>query len=351
MSDDARLASIGAPGMRTGDKSGGGRDPDFAQPIDNTRSRMLRRAIEALWLLIGVPLLLGPWVLVVYVPRYLERAAYAVGDWFGIEVEVNRFSMACLGALVLVALLVVPDPLLLWWPFWWQRGAATFRGILWPAWWAASIPVVLLLRIAPVVVSLAMWPEVWYLDQRQRQETVDPTRSSMAYDTVHPANVEYPGIHNPYRLPGEEPPTDDTSVKPDIIIHLPAAPEPARVLGANLETGEPSVAVGGNGGNGHHTTTARVPLALLGGDRRHVLDLLRILHDAYGGIVEGEQLSRANLRRHGLSDNQARDLSQWFRDQGYATIDRGNNHLITDDGLAYLGVALAGIEQARQRLE
>ena len=351
MTDDGmRGGLLGGAGQRTTERVGG-HDAEVSQPRELTWDRMKRRALEALFVLVGVPLLMGPWALVVYVPLYLERVAYAVADWFDLDIEVNRLSMACFGLLVGLALLVAPDSLLSWWPFWWQRSAASFRGLLWPGFWPAAIPVVLLLRVTIIAVSLAAWPEVWYLDQRQRQGTIAPTLDSVAYDTVHPGSAEIPGVYNVHRLPGAEPDIEDEPrTYGDIIIHREAPADSAQVLASNAVTGAPSVAVGGNG-NGHHTATARVPLSMMGGDKRHYLDLIRILHDAYGDLAAGEQLSRANLRRHGLSDTQARELSGWFRDHGFATIDRANRHTITDAGHDYIAVALDGIEEARRRLE
>ena len=68
MADEQRFSSgYGARGQVTTERVGG-HDAEVSQPRELTWDRMKRRAMEALFALVGVPLLLGPWSLVVYVP-------------------------------------------------------------------------------------------------------------------------------------------------------------------------------------------------------------------------------------------------------------------------------------------
>jgi len=196
MADEQRFSSgYGARGQVTTERVGG-HDAEVSQPRELTWDRMKRRAMEALFALVGVPLLLGPWSLVVYVPLYLERALYAVADWFDIEAHVDRLSMACLGALVFVALIVAPDAAMVWWPFAWQRSAVTVRGLLWPAFWPRVVPVVLLIggilwfRVATQRQVVQRLPnDVPVLISRR---IYDP-RSALnaALDAPHPANLDH----------------------------------------------------------------------------------------------------------------------------------------------------------------
>ena len=220
MSDETwGVHGIGGPGQRTTDHAGG-RDPDFRQPIDNTLCLMLRRALEAAYLLLVAPLLAGPWALVVYVPALVEAVLLALRDWLHEDGDdPDRFSMLALGALVFAALIAAPDELLAWWPWAWQRSQASWRGVLWPAWWPAAVPVLALVRLALLTVPVYAWRETWYLTQRQRQEIVAPTASSVAYTSPAPHHVDIPGVWNPHRDPNapvelREP--DDAPTRRDI---------------------------------------------------------------------------------------------------------------------------------------
>ena len=173
--ESVRGGFLGGAGQRTSERVGG-HDAEVSQPRELTWDRMKRRAAEALFLLLCVPLLLGPWALVVYVPLYLERIAYAAARWFNLWLdEVDRVSMACIGVLILLALVFVPDAALVWWPFAWQRSAESLRGLLWPGWWPAAIPFALLLRVVPIVAIPGVY-NVHRLPEAPPQVTVQPIR-------------------------------------------------------------------------------------------------------------------------------------------------------------------------------
>jgi len=203
---------IGGPGQRTSDRAGG-YDAEVRQPRVLTWDRMKRRAAEALFLLLVVPLFVGPWALVVYIPLLTERGILALAGWLNIEVDVDRVSMLCLSLLTFAVVALAPDALLSWWPFPGQQSRASWRGLLWPARWPGAIPLIILLRVVPVVAALRAWREVWYLDQRQRQETITPTISSVAYEQANPGSVEIPGVYNPHR-PAEPQRVTINQIKP-----------------------------------------------------------------------------------------------------------------------------------------
>jgi len=341
MSDD-RISAIGAgPRQVTHEQVGGWAEIVVALRI--ARVLMIEAASGAVLVALAT-LVGGPWALVALVPAGIS----GVGRWLGHD-PLDRRALLWWGVAVALLLALLPEPALIWWPWPWQARRATLWGLLWPARFPRWIAAAVVLRVVLVVAALRAKAQTWYLVQRLRREIIVPTASGAAYNAADLHNVEIPGVVNPHRRPGE--PDAPERVVADIIIDgIEAEAEGARVLASDPVSGEPSVAVGGNG-NGRHTRQVRIPTSMLGGDRQHVRDLLRVLHDAYGALADGEQLSRANLRRHGLSNNQARDLSAWFRDQGFATMDAGNNHELTEAGERYLDVALAGIAEARRRIE
>jgi hypothetical protein len=85
-----------------------------------------------------------------------------------------------------------------------------------------------LIRAVLVVGPWRASREIWYLDQRQRQEIIAPTLSGVAYTSPEAHRVSIPGIHNPHRDP-----------------NAPAAP-PSEVRAIFRMVDD--------GGNGHGTT-------------------------------------------------------------------------------------------------
>lgn len=184
---------IGRPGQRI-EEHAGGRGADYDLPRVNTWDRMRRRAAEVVYLALWVPALAGPWCLVIYVPLIIERAALAAGHWLRVEVEVDRWSLVAIAALVIVALVMLPEAALSWWPFRWQIDRASWH-------WLRMHPLWVLLRAVAIVAPLVAWREEAYLTDRQRRETVLPTSSSPAFETAPLHTISAPGlwplVHDP----------------------------------------------------------------------------------------------------------------------------------------------------------
>jgi len=304
---------IGGPGQRTSDRAGG-YDAEVRQPRVLTWDRMKRRAAEALFLLLVVPLLIGPWALVVYVPLLMERGILALASWLEIDVETDRVSMLCLALFTFAVVALAPDALLSWWPFPGQVSRASWRGLLWPSRWPGTIPLVILLRVVPVVAALRAWREVWYLDQRQRQETITPTISSVAYEQADPGAVEIPGVYNPHRTT-QRPAEQVEIVRTFRVEDVPAEAEPVQALATDQLTGTASVTTGGND-NGHHRRIIEIPVGLLGDTEAAALRRIRAV--AYGTLEDKRPWSRPEWAGDkGLfGPTEWRTLNAWLVEHG-----------------------------------
>lgn len=194
MSDDLR--GIGAPGQRTTENTSG-RAANIAEPLEHLRLLVLRRVLEVVYVALWVPVLAGPWVMAVYVPALFGWALPRIGRWLWPDDEPQRVdpgSLIAIGVLVAVVLAFMPDALLTWWPFPWQRAHADWLWLQMPAFW-------LVVRAVLIVIPLAARGDVRLLDGRQRQEIVAPTLSGVAYSQPAPHLVAFPGWRNPFTNP------------------------------------------------------------------------------------------------------------------------------------------------------
>ncbi len=205
MTDGGRFGMLGA-GQRTVEVAGGGQERN--ESIRHTRDLLLRRIIEVTFIALWVPLIAGPWCLVMYAPWTVDCAVRAVSRWLGWEAErtraeeyTYRISLTCIGIAVGLGLFVLDDMALCWWPWRWQIARTSMRGLLWPGWWRAAIPSFVILRAIAVFGPLRAWSEVAYLDARQRQEIVMPTLSGVAFSTPDPHDVNIPGVPSFHRDP------------------------------------------------------------------------------------------------------------------------------------------------------
>jgi hypothetical protein len=314
---------ITTAGQRTSESVGGGQERN--ESIRHTRDLLLRRIIEATFVALWVPLITGPWCLILYVPRAVDCAVRAVSRWLGWGAErtraeeyTYRISLTCIGIAVGLGLFVLDDAALCWWPWRWQIARTSLRGLLWPGWWRAAIPSFVILRAIAVFGPLRAWSEVAYLDARQRQEIVMPTLSGVAFSTPDPHDVNIPGVPSFHRDP-----------------QAPAAP-PSEVRA--IFRLEPS------NGNGHGTTRiVNCP------DDVATLEQLRDLANL--ALDYDVRPTRAQIvtKRHLFTDAAWRAFQAWMLEQGLVTKSSTSQNApyeLTRDGHQWLRTIQEG--QAEQ---
>lgn len=189
MADDAPRNGFGQPGQRTSESTGG-YGANIREPLAHLRLLVLRRVLEGLYVAVWAPLIVGPWVLALYVPATFGWAMPRLGRWFWPDEDqerVNPWSLVSIGVLVALLVALTPGELLAWWPL----------RIVWAQW----SPCWVWVRAVLVILPLLARREVWYIDQRQRQEILLPTLSGVAYSQPAPHNVQVPGLFNPYTDP------------------------------------------------------------------------------------------------------------------------------------------------------
>jgi hypothetical protein len=319
---DGRLG-ITTAGQRTSEAVGG--SGERGEAIRHTRDLFLRRLLEVAFLALWVPLIAGPWCLAVYVPIAFDRFVNRAGVWLGLagdrtraEEYVYRASLLCVGIAVALGLLVLPGWALAWWPWRWQASAESWRGLLWPRWWMAAVPSFVLIRAVLVVGPWRASREIWYLDQRQRQEIIAPTLSGVAYTSPEAHRVSIPGIHNPHRDP-----------------NAPSAP-PSEVRAIFRMVDD--------GGNGHGTTRiVNCP------DDVATLEQLRDLANL--ALDYDVRPTRAQIvtKRHLFTDAAWRAFQAWMLEQGLVTKSSTSQNApyeLTRDGHQWLRTIQEG--QAEQ---
>ena len=279
----------------------------------HARDNALRRCVEVAWVVVAVPMIAGPWVLVVYVPWAYERAVLAADRWFGFDdiERVDRRSLLALGALTALALALIPDELMGWWPFAWQRSHADWL-------WLLMHPLWLLLRAVAIVAPLRAWRlEEPHLTNRQRREVEVPAASGGAHALADLHNIEIPGTLNPYRDP-EAPPTPE--MRGDIIVRY----------------------VPKDDDNGSSRAEMVIPLSIIAKKGEHEADTLRRTQSVLGGLSSDPDgaASRAVLQAYGLTSTNARTLQEWLAGRGYAE-DRkdGRGYVVTNNGRRWLSIA------------
>jgi len=332
MSDeDGRLGGLIGAGQRVVEHAGG--KGERVEAIRHTLDLAARRFIAVAWLVLVVPILVGPWVLVVYVPLLFERGVDAARDWLGYEGETSRESMLALGALVLLALLLLPDAALSWWPWRWQIGRETWHWLRMPTAW-------LLVRAVLVIGPLAAWQKaVSHLDNRQIIEVEMPPGSSPASESIQLHNVVIPGWNNPHRNPDDEAEPGPTTG--DLVIRfVPETEAPgAQIISRDAVTGEPTAARGGNG-NGHRSAEMVVPLSLIARRGEHRDDTIRRAEALAVGMLADGKASRSALTGYGLTGTAAREMQAWLVDRGYAhDTGDGAGYIVTATGRRWLAIA------------
>ena len=220
MSDGEGVERLLGAGQRTTEHVGG-RDERrelWAHFLDLCK----RRILPPFWLVLAVPLLVGPWILAVYVPLAVEQGAAHVADWLRLKdaPEPDRGSLAALGVLVAVVLLFLPDAAIIWlYP--WQRAHAGWLGLRWPARFPQWIPLMIALRFTLAYAVTRAWRiEEPHITNRQRREEELPTTSGIAFDTTAPHLVDIPGTHNPHRNP-EAPPEAQAQTVTRVMFRMP----------------------------------------------------------------------------------------------------------------------------------
>ena len=162
-----------------------------SEAIRHTRDLLLRRVLEVLYVAVYAPVIVGPWILALYVPVTFGWALPRLGRWFWPGEEQDRvdpWSLVSIGALVALLVALTPRELLAWWPLRWV--------------WAQYDPRWLWARAVALLLPLIPWRiEEPHLTNRQRQETEFPTLSGVAYSQPAPHQVEMRGYRNPFRDP------------------------------------------------------------------------------------------------------------------------------------------------------
>ena len=151
----------------------------------------------------------GPWSLVVLLPAGLVTVA----RWFEPEWDTHRYNLAAWGALVVLALAMLPDEAMRWWPWGWQASRASWWGLRWPAAWAHWRGV-LVVRVVLVAAVWRAWGVTWDVSQRLLRELWTPTLSGATYNATDPAAVSIPGVVNPYQPPEPAPIVEVRPVQP-----------------------------------------------------------------------------------------------------------------------------------------
>jgi hypothetical protein len=262
-----------------------------------------------------VTLLAGPWALIVLAPQALRAiVAWFEPDWS----DWDRYTLAVWGIVPLVALALLPDAALFWWPWRWQVNRATWWGLLWPQSWPAVIPSVVLLRCVLLTAIVKAWAESWYLVTRLRQEIVAPTLSGTTYEQAAPHAIEIPGVHNPHRNPDAPAPA---STGGDLVVRY----VPARELDDDARENQRVEAV--------------FPLAFVTRQGEERADVLRRVEGLADVLQAQGSASRAVLMRLDVTSDGARSLQAWMSERGYAE-DRGdgNGYVVTDLGRRWLGI-------------
>lgn len=332
MSDeDGRLSGLIGAGQRVVEHAGG--KGERGEAIRHTLDLAMRRFIAVAWLVLVVPILVGPWVLVVYVPWAYDVASAALRRWLGYEGETSRESLLALGALVLLALLLLPDAAWAWWPWAWQIGRETWHWLRMPTAW-------LLVRVVLVIGPISAWRwAVTHLDNRQIIEVEMPPGSSPASESIQLHNVVIPGWNNPHRNPDAEPDPEPTTG--DLVIRfVPETEAPgAQIISRDAVTGEPTAARGGNG-NGHRSAEMVVPLSLIARRGEHRDDTIRRAEALVGGMLADGKASRNALTGYGLTGTAAREMQTWLVSRGYAhDTGDGSGYIVTATGRRWLRIA------------
>lgn len=191
MADNGERIGIGIrqQGQSTSESTGG-YGANIREPLAHLRLLVLRRILEGLYAAVWAPLIVGPWILALYVPATFGWALPQLGRWFWPDEEQDRvdpWSLVSIGAVVALIVALTPRELLAWWPLRWV--------------WAQYDPRWLWIRALLVGLPLLARREVRLVDMRQRQEIVAPTLSGVAYSQPAPHLVRFAGYDNPFRDP------------------------------------------------------------------------------------------------------------------------------------------------------
>jgi hypothetical protein len=188
VANDERIG-ITTAGQRTTEAVGG--VGERGEAIRHTRDLLLRRALEVLYVSVWVPLIVGPWILSLYVPALFGWAMPRLGRWLWPGEEQDRvdpLSLIAIGALVGAIVMLAPPEARAWWPLRWV--------------WAHWEPRWIWARVVALLLPLIPWRiEEPHLTNRQRQETELPTVSGAAFASPAPHQVAIRGWRNPFRDP------------------------------------------------------------------------------------------------------------------------------------------------------
>jgi hypothetical protein len=284
-------------------------------------------------------LIAGPWSLVVLLPAAID----AVGRWLGAD-GLDRAASVWWGVVVAVALIALPEPALIWWPWPWQINRATLWGLLWPHRHPQWIAAACVLRVVLIVAVARAKDAAWYLVQRLRREIIVPTASGAAYNAADLHDVQIPGVANPHRAPGAEPAAPLETVRAFRVENVPADPPEARALARDGETGDVTVAAGGSNG-GNHRRIVEIPVDLLGDDEHDALR--RVQAVAYGVLEDGRPWSRPEWTGSGgvFGPAEWRRLNRWLVERGLVYKvgpARNDPHEFSRGGRAWLAAFLDG---------
>lgn len=345
-------------GQSTKESVGGWQEVKIA--IRDTLILSLVAALHSAFVL-PLTLIAGPWSLLVIAPWAVEAAV----RWLRDRDDLDRWhntDRAGIAALVAVALLLVQDAALVWWPWRWQASRESWWGLVWPARVPAVVPVVVLLRVVTLRALVSAWQPVHHLVQRLIGEIRAPTVSGAAFASPNVWDVQIDGWENPHRNPDaieeeEEPESANRAIRIRGGAPFPAVTEAS-----------------GNGQHGHNLPPPE-PLALQADDIT-AMDAFEGWEDRYietepddpllvefpaslflagkTGAAEWADLTLARLdagsrqvsanamHPHYTSEPKSRELAAWLEDRGYVERIPGNRRLLTDDGADLLEEVAAG---------
>jgi hypothetical protein len=347
-------------GQSTKESVGGWQEIQIA--IRDTLILSLVAALHSAFVL-PLTLIAGPWALLVVVPWAVEEAV----RWLRDRDDLDRWhntDRAGIAALVAVALLLVQDAALIWWPWRWQASRESWWGVMWPARFPAVVPVVVLLRAVTLRALVSAWAPVHHLVQRLIGEIRVPTLSGAAYASPNVHDVQIDGWDNPHLDPDAiEEQEEPESANRGVPFRTSRTPFPAATEAA------------GTGQHGHNLP-APEPLALQADDitamdafegweeERYIEtepdDPLLVEFPASlflagkVGAAEWADLTLARLdagsrqvsanamHPHYTSEPKSRELARWLEDRGYVESIPGNRRLLTDDGADLLEEVAAG---------
>lgn len=349
MADIPRGGLIAA-GQHVSERTGGDAD-ERTLPRRITWDRFWIRVIEAAWLLIAAPILVGRWLVLWPVTRLAYRWCFEASDdregaWTAVFRALGFVAVIC-GTVALLQAGLLDR---LWWPIWWDVDLVPFLRSLFDESVKAPITLYvfthdgngirlgawsLLLRVVLIGVPSYAWRAVvGDLDWRLHKEVVQPMAPSVTFKPASPAAIDPP--------PGLEPLFEQV---PEPVPEPP--PQAIRITAPmEIENKDPS---------SHGTALVTLDVVpqqfTINGEPAEVgLDRLLRVAD---GCLAGEPFSEPHWKAHSIEPMAFRKFQTWCVQMGYAR-KTGNNQnspvVLTKRGLAMLRHCVLLEDEIRDKL-